>query len=141
MYVAPIVGIAGVRSRSTMMTALAALIALVAVVASRPRQVTTRGQTRALEPRLGTEAVAQVMCLSACRDSQYAYESSVNGFFTEILMPIVASGNATIRDILLGTGVALVGRGVPQHPSISLSGTSSNSLEDIALINMNKFFV
>ena len=83
----PALGIAAARAQSqTTSMLLMAVAAVVAMVLQAQRRRPPLVTTVPVEPRTGQATSVQAMCLSACRDEQYAYESVSNGFFTAALL-------------------------------------------------------
>jgi hypothetical protein len=88
-----------------------------------------------------TTARAQVLCLSACRDSQFAYETVQNGYFTRFATQYLASNpRATVKDILQHTGSRLVDQNLHQHPAASFVNPEAKDLPSLLATRLDQFW-
>jgi hypothetical protein len=119
----PLLGLAMATRGSSGTAVMVVVIAVLGLYMSRRRPASQVPASRSSSPR---SMAPRVLCLSACRDPEYAYESPQQGFFTEELIKVLsANSQANMQTILLTTGRAIKQRGVHQHPTVSFDQEAS----------------
>lgn len=82
-----------------------------------------------------------MLCISACRDSQYAYETVQNGYFTRFAVAFLSQNpGANVRQILEHTGSKLVEQNLKQHPAASFHNPEAKDLDSLLGTRLDDFW-